>query len=79
MVVSLLEPDESSSTDRVVHQEVMQVPLGVDVVKGLGVDSKGYDPEVELASSQHNHLLDQNPVAVVNNRALRMSKDGKKE
>jgi hypothetical protein len=54
-----------------VHQEVMQVPLGVDVVKGLGVDSKGSDPKVELTSSQHNHLLDQDLVAVVRDPALR--------
>jgi hypothetical protein len=53
-------------------------------MKGLGVDSKGYDPEVELTGCQHNHLLDQDPVAVEHDPALRptsarVSKDGKKE
>jgi hypothetical protein len=64
----------------------MQVPLGVDVVKGLGVDTKGHDPGVELTSSQHNHLLDQDPVAAVllymtprSDPSARVSKDGKKE
>jgi hypothetical protein len=40
-------------------------------MKGLGLNPKSYDPGVELASSQHNHLLDQDPVAVVKNPALR--------
>jgi hypothetical protein len=55
----------------VVLKEVMQVPLSTDVMKGLGSNPKSYNPEVELASSQHNHLLDQDPVAVVKYTALR--------
>jgi hypothetical protein len=55
----------------VVLQEVMQVPLSVDVMKGLGLDTKSYNPEVELTSSQHNHLLYEDAIAVVHNPALR--------
>jgi hypothetical protein len=48
------------------------------------VDAKGYDPGVELASSQHNHLLDEDAIAVVYSTprpvpSARMSKLGKKE
>jgi hypothetical protein len=49
----------------VVLQEVMQVPLSVGVMKGLGLNTESYNPEVELTSSQHNHLLDKDAVAVV--------------
>jgi hypothetical protein len=55
----------------VVLKENMQVPLSVDVMKGLGLDTKSYNPGVELASSQHNHLLDKDAIAVAKYPALR--------
>jgi hypothetical protein len=62
---------KGASSDCVVREEVMQVTLSVYVMKRLGAEAKGDNPKVELACRQHNHLLDEDAVAVVHHTALR--------